>query len=191
MPTLPQLSLTSVDADTGVKQLDVVEDAMQSIFRSGIVPVPRPEREMDPHLPPLTHMNDAQLTTAMEDYQHWAGFLTYELAIVESQLETSKAQYEFIQSSVRIALKASEGRMTVQDKTDVMRMDTKVSQAHSKYLFNYTKYNILKALRDRAQAGWDTISRRITQRQYELEKARRGENVASIPAQFGSAFRRR
>lgn len=189
MPTLPQLSITSIDADTGVKQLDVVEDALQSLIDAGIVRTKRPREEFE-NLPPITQLDDTSLGLALQNFQEWVGFLNYELAVEESRLETSKAQHEFIQSSIRIALKASEGRMTVQDKTDIMRNDARVSEAHSKYLYHYTKYNILKSLRDRAQSAWETVSRRITQRSMEVDKFKRGENVSSMPASLRSPFRR-
>jgi hypothetical protein len=181
VPTLGSLNLTTIDPDTGLKQLDVIEDAMRSLYESGIVLPSKPQNGFNGTIPAsLTDLGDDELGDLLQQLSNWCGFIGAEFAKAESELEVAKAQLEFIQSSVRIALKAHhDGRMTVQDKTDAMRNDVRVSAAHSKYLFHFTRYNVLKSLKEMAQRSWETVSRRITQRGQDIERMRRVETVAN------------
>lgn len=181
MPSLGPLKITTIDADTGLKQLDVVNDALRSIAEAGIPFPGRPISGFDGTLPKtLTELDDDQLGDLLQQLNIWCGFVEAEYAKTESELEVAQSQFEFIQSHVRIALKVQqEGRMTVQDKTDAMRNDERVSAAHSKYLFHFTKFNVLKSLRNTSQRSWETVSRRITQRGQDIERMRRGETVNS------------
>lgn len=191
MPSLPPLNMLQTDAETGLKQLDVVSDAIRSLTEIGITFPVKPKNGFDGTLPPLSDVDDDELGDLLQQLNEWIGFVEVEFAKVEGELEVSKAQYEFIQANVRIFLKSNgEGKMTVQDKTDAMRNDKRVADAHSRYLFNFTKYNILRALRNKSQGAWDTVSRRITQRLAEKDRSKRGENVMGATSPLTTRFRR-
>lgn len=181
MPTLGPLTLTTIDPDTGLKQLDVMGDAMRALSEAGITLPTKPTNGFNGIIPSsITDLGDDELGDLLQQFSNWCGFVGAEFAKAESELEVAKAQLDFIQSSVRIALKVQqEGRMTVQDKTDAMRNDVRVSSAHSKYLFHFTKFNVLKSLKDMSQRSWETVSRRITQRGQDIERMRRGETVGN------------
>ena len=181
MPSLGQIKVTAIDAETGIKQLDVVTDALRSIAEAGLQFPTKPTNGFDGTVSKaITDLDDDELGDMLQKLNVWCGFVEAEDAKTESELEVAQAQYEFIQSHVRIALKyTQEGRMTTQDKTDAIRNDERVSTAHSKYLFHFTKFNVLKALRNTSQRSWETVSRRITQRGQDIERLRRGETVNS------------
>ena len=80
--------------------------------------------------------------------------------------------------------------MTMQDKSDLMLNDQRVLDAQAKYLFYFTKANILRALRNKATRAWDSVSRRISQRIAERDRMKRNENVTSTPSTMRSPFRR-
>lgn len=183
MPALGPINLsTPLDPDVGLKQLDVVADALRSIASAGIYLPAKPTSDFDGTIPPLANLSDDELGDLLNKVSNWCGFVETELSQVESALEVSKSQLEFLQSNVRIALRAhAEGRMTVQDKTDAMNNDERIAAAQSKYLFHFTKYNVLKSIRNMAQRGWETVSRRITQRGQGIDRMKRGENITSTP----------
>lgn len=189
MPALPPLNMNQTDAETGLKQLDVTTDALRSLVEMGFALPSKPKNGFDGTLPPLSELGNEALGDLLQQLSDWIGFVDGEFAKVEGELEVSKAQYEFIQANVRIQLKSLEGKMTVQDKTDNTYNDKRVSEAHSRYLFNFTKFNILRALRNKAQRNWETVSRNITQRGQDVDRMRRGENVGSTPA-LTNRFRR-
>lgn len=181
MATLGPLKLSSIDAEEGLKQLDVIADAMRAISEVGVKLPGKPQNGFDGMVPTaLTTLDDDELGDLLQQLHVWCGFIETEFAKAESELEVSKAQLEFIESKVRITIRAmQEGRMTVQDKVDATRTDERVSQAHSKYLFHFTKFNVLKSLRNMSQRAWETVSRRITQRGQDIERMRRGETVGN------------
>lgn len=189
MPALPPLNMNHTDAETGLKQLDVTTDALRSLAEMGFVLPSKPKNGFEGTLPSLSNLGNEELGDLLQQFNEWIGFVDGELAKVEGEVEVSKAQYEFIQANVRIQLKSIEGKMTVQDKADNTLNDRRVSEAHSRYLFNFTKFNILRSLRNRAQRGWETVSRNITQRGQDVDRMRRGENVGSTPL-IGNRFRR-
>lgn len=191
MPTLPPLNLSQSDAEAGLKRLDVVQDALRSIVESGLPLPTRVAGTFDGTHGQLSQLGDDALGDLLQQLSEWIGFIENEFAIVEGEVDVAKAQLEFIQANVRIALKANtESRMTMQDKSDLMLNDQRVLDAQAKYLFYFTKANILRALRNKATRAWDSVSRRISQRIAERDRMKRNENVTSTPSTMRSPFRR-
>lgn len=139
----------------------------------------------------LTSLDDNQLGYHLALFAQWVGYIDYHLANVDGQRQQAEEYLAYIKARIRIAIKAKGGekKLTTRDKDDVMETHPEVIEAVQKQIFWESTYRLTKAIRDSIHLGWETISRRITQRGQEIERMRRETNVAGVPAMERS-FRR-
>ncbi len=140
----------------------------------------------------LTSLDDNQLGYQLSVFAQWVGYIDYHLANVDGERQQANAFLTFVQARVRLAIKAKGGekKLTTKDKDDVTETNPEVIDAMQKQMFWESSYRLTKAVRDSVHLGWETISRRITQRGQEIERMRRESNVAGVPV-AATAFRRR
>lgn len=187
------------DIDVGMEKLDITQSAIAGVKQVvPIPPAPFVPQEPNPQLAgfmigPLTQLDDDALGELLVKAGEWASYVDYHLAQFDAERKSAIAQLEFIQASIRLSLRADEitGKSyTVQQKTDMMRTDPRVVDSQSKAIRTEAMYQMVKAINDKAQRNWDTISRRITQRGQQLERIRREQNIGAIPAQAAQRFGR-
>lgn len=131
----------------------------------------------------LTVLTDDQLGQLLNVLGQWVGYIDQQLANTDGERQSSDAYLTFIQARVRIELKrASEKKLTTQDKNDMMETNPQVVDAKEKAMFWESTYRLTKSLRDSVQLGWETVSRRITQRGQEVDRMRRETHVAGMPS---------
>jgi hypothetical protein len=142
--------------------------------------------------PDITALDDGMLGQLLNDTSQWCSYLDFQLAQADASRKDAEATLDFVKARIRIAIKTNEEgkKFTVSDKNDIMTTDPRVIQAFSRSLYCDAVYQLTKAIRDKAQRNWETISRRITQRGQEVERMRRESNVAGVPAAAGRTFRR-
>jgi hypothetical protein len=179
------------DPETGMKQLDVYQDALAHVQSRGLQMPSLPTNEYRGQMPQvLTSLDDDELGDLLNNLSQYCGYVENELSGAQTKLDTAKAQYEFLYSRIRVGVKASvEGKMTDRDRTDLVVTDPRIVEAQRNVLYAEATYRLTRNIRDQTQRNWDTVSRRITQRGQEVERMRRENNVAGVPAQ-GRTFRR-
>lgn len=192
MPSLGAVRIAEpMDIEVGLKQLDVAEDVQRAVMEKGYLIQNRPGSGFIGILPDsITTLDDDELGELLNKLSGWGAYVQSDLVAAETKMQVVKEQLEFIQSQIRIAVRAQEGKMTAQDKTDMMNTHPKVVEAKARYIYCYSYYEYVKAIRDKAQKDWETVSRRITQRGQGIDRARRAESVANVNPQFTKAFRR-
>lgn len=192
MATLGPLSIHNPeDINTGVQRLDIIEDARAAFDSKGLVRATKPSDAFTGFLPPMSTLTDAQLSELLGHINNWIGYAEEVIAECEIQLKVAEEQLEFLQSSIRIALRATEEKLTVQDKADIGNTDKRIVAAKNRSLYCYAVHTQAKAVLNRANKAWETISREVTQRGQGIVRSRREENVGNIPTSpIRSPFRR-
>lgn len=194
--TLGRVDLLEPAALEEAHRLQVTPDATLAVQQMGI-PAPTAPYGYTGEMPPdITSLDDDELGDLLNKVGQWVSFLDYKLSMADSERSSANAALEFTRARVRIALKVNasstrEGKLTADDKKDIMNTDPRVLEAWSRDLYCESVYQILKSLRNKAQNSWDTVSRRITQRGQEVERMRREGSVAGVPATQGRVFNRR
>lgn len=191
MGTLGRIDLMQPeDLDSGVQKMNMFASAMQEMANRGLVFPAHPGQYAGQMPHDLVALTDEQLGQYLNMAGAWCAYVEAELAKASAARECAKAEMEFVRARVRIAIKASDDKkLTAKDKDDLVETDPRVTSARSKELYTEAIYDMTKALREKAQRDWETISRRITQRGQEVERMRRQVNVEGIPMS-GRTFRR-
>jgi hypothetical protein len=194
MPALPNLSMMTEPLDSGVSKLNVVDRAVAMV--TSILPAPQSISTGDfrGEMPQsLAAMDDDDLGDLLTKVGEWTAYVEFELAKADTARKQSEAQLNFTKASIRLSLKADQlsgKKLTVSDKNDLMTTHPHVVDATAKAIFDESVYQMMRAIAEKAQRNWDTISRRITQRGQQVERIKRENNVASLPAQTARHFRR-
>jgi hypothetical protein len=182
------------DLDVIRKRLTVHDDAMQSIVKMGLVPAGPPISGYKGEMPrELSSLDDEQLGDLLNDLSAWCDFIDAAHSDAVTVHREAEEILSSTRASVRIKLKADEDgkKLTVQDKNDYVELDPDVVTARSSELYAFTRLTVLRQMREAGQKKWETVSRRITQRGQEVERNKRGENVAGVPMAATRGFVRR
>lgn len=181
------------DLEQGSQQLGSVTHAAVAYVHQRGIPLPgTPSNGFQGQMPsPLTSLSDEQLGDLLNDLGEWCAYLDGQLAIADSERKAAEADYEFRKARIRMAIKATEDgkKITVSDKNDIMTTDPRVLQAWQRSLYTESSYYLIRAIANKAQRNWETVSRRITQRGQEIERHKRESSIAGIQ-NSGRAFRR-
>ena len=181
------------DLDQGSQMLGTVTQAAMAYVAQRGVPLPgAPSNGFAGQMPSeITTLSDEQLGDLLNNLGEWCAYLDGQLAIADSERKAAEAMSEFTKARIRMAIKATEDgkKFTVSDKNDLMTTDPRVLQADYRALYTESSYQIIRAIANKAQRNWETVSRRITQRGQEIERNRRENNVAGAPV-VGRTFRR-
>jgi hypothetical protein len=187
---LGRLSLTPPeDLGTIIKKLSVYEEAINSISAQGLTFAQLPQSG---YRGEMSSLDDEQLGDLLNNSSSYCAYMDSEFAKAVSQHRVAEEILRSCRANVRIALKSDEeGRkFTVQDKDDRVENDSTVADARRHELFYFVRREVLNKMRETAQKNWDTVSRHVTIRGQEVERMRRGENVAGTPLRSTRAFRR-
>jgi hypothetical protein len=181
--------LAPEDPEVGRGKFNVMQDALNAVHSMGITflrDIP-PDYTIPASITSLTDRELGELLTAVGKY---CGFVEEQLPVLKGDMEASKSYSDFIQASVRIALKSnlSEGKLTNPERDDRTLVNPAVIDAQNAVLFKEAKWSIAKAIHGRCQRDWDTVSRRITQRGQDLDRSRREVSVDKVPGHSGNHF---
>jgi len=180
------------ELEVGQKRLGVTEDALMALASRGLIPAGPPANQFKGAMPEqITSLDDEKLGDLLNNLSRWCGFIDEELSKAESTMKSAKAQLEFIEARIRIAIRSdmADKKLTVQDKNDVVITDPRIVSAKAQVLYTAAVYDLTRTLLNTAQRDWDTVSRRITQRGQGIERMKRETNVAGVPS-GGRSFNR-
>jgi hypothetical protein len=192
--SLPRLGVRPPeDIEVIDKKMDVYQTALNSLTQQGIRLPELPSSGYRGEMPKdLSALDDEELGNLLNETSIWCGYMDAQYSMAMSQHRQSEEILTSTRAYSRIALKADEDgrKLTVQDKDDRVENDPLVVQRRSEELYYFTRFTLIKNMRDTAQKNWETVSRRITIRGQEVERMRRGDNVANTPLRATRAFRR-
>jgi hypothetical protein len=181
------------DVDDVQEQLDTAyKDAMSELHRQGIIPATVIDTGFHGEMPTdLSSLDDEDVGDLLNKLSIWCGFLDVELMKADAQHNSASTALNGLKRNIRIWFKVDEEgkRLTGPDKDDRVESDPRVVAATRKELMAYTRFKVVRGIREQAQRNWETVSRRITQRGQEISRMRRETNVAGVPVQ-GRTFRR-
>lgn len=173
-----QLSTPLQDAINKLQSMGISSPHYASTFR-GEMPVR------------MTALDDEQLGDLLNDLSQWQSYVAEEVAKARCARDAAKTELEFIQARMRLNMRVSGNKLTVQDKNDGVLADPRVVKAQSQLLYHDAVYSLSKIIADTAQRNWDTVSRRITQRGQDIDRGRRDGNVAGAGRNASTTFHRR
>lgn len=194
MPTLPNMTLIQpMSEEEGIQKLSSSPaKALKDLYDSAI-PIPSKPQDYDGNVPrSLKNMSEEDLGDLLNKQSEWAAWIHFELAKAEAYREAARGEMDFLRAKIRLSLKRDEtgAKLTVKDKDDWVEADPRVVDAVFRHDYWNSMYRLTRAIAERAQRDWDTISRRITLRGQSIDRVVRGHNVANIPVP-NPAVRRR
>lgn len=174
--------LPPIDLYEGQAHLQVSQRAREVVAQLGVAYPQPPKSGFQGDLPEdITSLDDEQLGDLLNNLSQLLSYLDFKLADAENQRNEAEAILKYVQARIRMAMKAEGKKTTVGDKNDATNTDPRVVTAWGTSLCANHIYELTKALRNRAQSGWETVSRRITQRGQEVDRMRRESNIAGVP----------
>ena len=114
MPSLGAVRIAEpMDIEVGLKQLDVAEDVQRAVMEKGYLIQNRPGSGFIGILPDsITTLDDDELESSSTSSVDGGAYVQSDLVAAETKMQVVKEQLEFIQSQIRIAVRAQEGKMT-------------------------------------------------------------------------------
>lgn len=141
----------------------------------------------------LTVLSDDHLGFYMGLLTEWNAYVQFQLEKASNDVDVAKAALELTQAKLRISSKYDEDdkKRTNPEREDCMTVDQRFCAAKSLYLYHMNYHGLLKAVAFSATQSFNAVSRRITQRGQEIERAKRDGNInQSNISSNGSLFRR-
>jgi len=133
-------------------------------------------------LPPnLTELTDDRLGELLTLFGRWQDFIQTELAYAYNAYKQAESQLEFVEAQLYITYKLDESgkKRTDTERKSLMLVDSRLIEVKRNLNYYDSIYRIIKAMASAADKSWETVSRRITQRQQDLERGRRENNVGN------------
>jgi hypothetical protein len=128
-------------------------------------------------------LHDDQLGDLLGQISAWCGYIEEMLPQFAMQRDEAASKLEFIQARIRLGIKAQQStlvgnkRPTDKDKNDMVLTDPRVVDATRNLLYFEAMHSYTKALLNRSQRDWETVSRRITQRGQDVERQKRASGL--------------
>jgi hypothetical protein len=174
--------------DQGLAAYDITDRVTQDYVKSGF-PVPAcplvkdyegrdvPYQGGIPTDP--TTLSDEDLSKYMGLLSTWLEYVGYKQTIAELAHTTAVSQLEFVSATVRLEYKHDEEgkKRTVQERDDCVKRDRRFVQAQESANYTEAVLSLTASTYKAAQQKYKLLSRRITQRGQEIERANRNEGV--------------
>lgn len=178
-----------ITLEEGNQQYDaMIPAAIQTVAGRGIPVQREPPTIQTPQGPTyftgqlphdLTKCTDDQLGDLLTSIARWQEFVETDLAAAHMNFKKAQARMEHVEALLRVAYRNDElgKKRTEQERKDVIKSDRRYVEAQSQLLYYETIYRLTNAVAESANRNWETVSRRITQRQQEIERGKREWNV--------------
>lgn len=180
------------DIETSIAKLNVVGSAVKYVEGRGMTfPSLDNNFSFRGELPPnYTTLDDGHLGQILGYMSEYCGFVESELSVATVNRNTAEHILDQLRAGLRLYLTSSRGKLTVQDKNDIVESDPRVVDAKASFLYWSSVYALTKTILDRCQRNWDTISRHITQRGQQVDRMVRGNSMSLQPSAGLPHFRR-
>lgn len=150
---------------------------------------PQPYGNLHPGQLPesITTLTDDQLGELLNQMGRWEDFIQTDLAATEMAYKNAANQLHHIEAQLRLAYKLDDNgkKRTEQEIKDMMTVDRRYVSAKSAVIYYEYIYRYTEAIAKSADRNWQTVSRRISQRQSDVERGRREVAVGNTSPVFG------
>jgi hypothetical protein len=140
----------------------------------------------------LTQLNDNQLGTLLGLLTEWSNFLSYREAAAQMELKLALETFDLVEAKLNALYMRDEEnkRRTEAERKFAVRCDKRYvfarEQVHEKETYN----TILEKIVGAATKSYAAVSRRITQRGQDIDRANRTMTVQNMPVPGQPMFRR-
>jgi hypothetical protein len=181
----------SEDLSVGASRYVTAEVALSKVVGIGFNMPPKPTLGYSGYLPlNLGQLSNPQLGALLTEISIWLAWAEGRLSIASAEKNDAEKKLEYLQSGVRIGIKAmSDSKMTTQDKDDAVKRDGRVHAAELVALEKYAAWDIIRSFVRGAQKDWETVSRHITIQGQEIDRASRESFLGNVPTK-STQFRR-
>lgn len=156
----------------GAHAAPVVTDARgQTVAYTGEIP------------PDLTILDDRQLGWYLGMLSGWMDYVQRQLAIAQTHMSVSQAHLEATEAHLLMVHKKDpadgDKKRSEAERKAMVLTDRRYVEAQSEAIYHETFYRYVNAIFKAADQNYNSVSRRITQRQQDIERDKRGTNVGA------------
>jgi hypothetical protein len=171
------------DIEQGQRALSVSQEVMNSMSQLGFSQSAPPNNYRGEMPDDITRLDGSGVIDLLNKISRWCEYIEDQIALARVRMNESESALEFVKARIRIGLRVSElGKLTVQDKNDMVTTDPRVVAATRAYTYHMSFYEMLKSLSISTQRNWDTVSRRLTQLGFDINRQVREHNMGNIPS---------
>lgn len=177
VPTRVQQQLASKGLITGDAAPPFVKDQRtgQEVPYNGWLP------------PDLTQLSDEHLGWYLGMLSGWSDYVERQLAEAFGAMTVAKAKLEFVNAHLlMIHKKEGEKKRPEPERKALVLIDRRYVEAQAGTIYHETYYRHVKAIANTASQNYSAVSRRISQRQQDIERQKRTVSVGNIG---GALFR--
>lgn len=141
--------------------------------------------------PDLTNLTDDGLGWYLGMLAGWMDYVEQELAKAHGAYTAATMKLEYIDARLYMAHKkdpADNKKRPEQERKAMVLVDRRYVEAQAEALYHETFYRHVKAISGAAEKNYASLSRRISQRQQDIERQKRNTSVGNMT---GPAFQRR
>lgn len=174
------------DIDSGQRSLSVSQDVLAAMTQHGFSPAVPPVNYRGEMPDDLTQLDSNRVIELLSRISRWGEYVEDQLALAKIRMNEAEQSLEFVKARIRIGLRSGNetGKLTVQDKNDLVITDPRVVAATRAYTYQMSFYEMLKSMSTSTQRNWDTVSRRLTQLGYDINRQVREHNMSNVPRTF-------
>jgi hypothetical protein len=133
----------------------------------------------------LTQLTDDQLGWYLGLLSGWLDYVQQELATAQGASRVADAKLEFINAHLlMIHKKEGEKKRPEPERKAMVLIDRRYVEAQSEAIYHETFFRHVKAIAISAEQNYSAISRRISQRQQDIERQKRGNGLGNVAAPF-------
>jgi hypothetical protein len=139
--------------------------------------------------PDLTKLKDDELGGFLGLLSGWLDYVQQQLADAHGSMTIANAKLEFVNAHLlMIHKREGDKKRPEPERKAMVLIDKRYIEAQTESIYNETYYRHVKAIATAAEQNYSAVSRRISQRQQDVERQRRTTGALNAPV--GPFFQR-
>lgn len=132
--------------------------------------------------PDLTQLSDDQLGWYLGMLSGWLDYVQQQLSEAHGAMTVTEKKMEFVEAHLLMIHKQNpEGKKRPEPERKAMVLiDRRYVEAQTESIYHETYYRHVKAIAAAAEQNYSAVSRRISQRQQDVERNRRTTGVSNV-----------
>lgn len=181
-----------MDLAEGMSLYEIQASVLEDFHRRGFVIPPAPTQNTTqgpaPYrgdLPPdLTQLNDQELGALMTILTQWLDYVGTQMTLTDMARTSAEEQRAFTEAKIKLTYKFDneEKKRTVQERDAMVKVDRRYATVNRSFIYLDDLYGLIEGKYKAAKQSYAAVSRRVTQRGQEIERANRTDTVGSLPA---------
>jgi len=129
----------------------------------------------------LTALNDDWLGYYLGLLSGWMDYVQQQLAEAHSSMRIANEKLEFVNAHLlMIHKKDGEKKRPEPERKAMVLIDRRYVEAQAEAIYHETYYRHVKAIAETAEQSYSAVSRRISQRQQDIERQKRQTTVSNV-----------